>query len=73
MDLVIAVEQRTIQGSYRVHDAAGSEENESIRLTEVKPVGVIHDVVQHVAMGLHDALGLSGGSRGVQNPSETIR
>ena len=50
-----------------------AEQHESIRLADVESIGVIHDVVQHVAMGLHDALRLSGGSRRIKDPREAVR
>lgn len=67
-----AVEQGAVCGPYCVDDAIGGEKNQSVILTDVECVGIVHDIVKHIAMSVNDTLWLPGRARDVKNAGKAI-
>ena len=53
-------------------DATGIQEAQTIPGDNAKGIGVAHDEVQDVAVGLHDSFGPARGPGSIQNPGRSL-
>ena len=68
-----AVQQCTVEVLHALPRAVGAKKSKAIIAGKTKTIGVMHDVVKFIAVGMHYPFWPASGTGGVQNTTDVFR